>query len=120
MTIILTVGQDPNNILRTRSYDLTQAVSVNLVKVVAKLHDKKLISDETRENALMMGVITDFIKASKLVGVLQTQLSCSIDPRQYLIDVCNALNELKDAKLTEHANAMLKELGVSSGSTQQG
>lgn len=61
--------------------------------------------------------INGFTKASKLVHVLQSQLESSTNPRQYLIDVCNALNELKESRLTEHANAMLKELGTS---TQQG
>ncbi|XP_019853500.1 PREDICTED: uncharacterized protein LOC109582889 [Amphimedon queenslandica] len=112
-------GQDPRDILREKSFSLSQAISNNLAQVAGILHEKKLIPQQAKANVSILGV-QDYEKASRLVGVLEMQLSASDGNRQkYLIDVCNALNELKDTKLTEHANAMLKALGISSGSTQR-
>ncbi|XP_019863540.1 PREDICTED: uncharacterized protein LOC109592556 [Amphimedon queenslandica] len=112
-------GQDPRDILQEKSFSLSQAISNNLVQVAGILHKKKLIPQQAKANVSILGV-EDYEKASRLVGVLEMQLSASDGNRQkYLIDVCNALKELNNAKLTEHANAMLKELGISSGSTQQ-
>ena len=85
-----------------------------------KLNAKGLIPKQALDDISIVGY-SNYKKASILVGVLQTQLSCSMNHRQYLIDVCDVLlNDLVDKTLADHATDMLRELGISSGSTQQG
>uniref|UniRef100_A0A1X7SPM9 Uncharacterized protein n=1 Tax=Amphimedon queenslandica TaxID=400682 RepID=A0A1X7SPM9_AMPQE len=107
---------DPREILRAKSATLTDAISYNLEKVAVELNAKGLIP---KQDTSTVG-FDNYKKASILVGVLQTQLGCTKDPTQYLIDVCDVLlNNLVDKTLAGHAKDMLKELGISSGSTQQ-
>ena len=110
---------DPRSILRTNSAKLTGAISSNLVKVAVALFDEELIPENTKDKALLMG-LTDYEKASVLVGVLQKQLEASLDQRQYqyLIDICQVLKNLQDQTLESIANDMLQQLGANS--TQQG
>ena len=111
---------DPRSILRTNSAKLTEAISTNLDKVAVELFDKELIPKDTKDKALLKGLITDYAKASVLVGVLQSQLSVFPDQRQYqyLIDICQVLINLQDQTLKSIANDMLKQLGANN--TQQG
>ena len=109
---------DPRSILRTNSAKLTDAISSNLDKVAVVLFDKELIPEDTKDKALLKGLITDYAKASVLVGVLQKQLEASLDQRQYLIDICQVLINLQDQTLKSIANDMLEQLGANN--TQQG
>ena len=109
---------DPRSILRTNSAKLTDAISNNLDKVAVALLDKELIPKDTKDKTLLMGK-TPYVKASELVGVLQSQLSASLDQCQYLINICNVLKDLDGTK--DLAITMLQDLGVNvSDSTQQG
>ena len=109
---------DPRSILRTNSDKLTDAISGNLDKVAVALFDKELIPQQAKAKTLVMAT-TPYVKASELVGVLQSQLSASLDQRQYLIKICNVLKDLIGTK--DLAIAMLQQLGVNvSDSTQPG
>lgn len=109
---------DPGNILRKNSAKLTDAISSNLDKVAVVLFDEELIPKSAKDKTLLMGKIP-YVKASELVGVLQSQLSASLDQRQYLIKICNVLKDLIGTK--DLAITMLHQLGVNvSDSTQQG
>ena len=109
---------NPRSILRTNSAKLTEAISSNLDKVAVALLGKELIPKDTKDKTLLMGK-TPYVKASELVGVLQSQLSASLDQCQYLIKICNVLKDLDGTK--DLAITMLQELGVNvSDSTQQG
>ena len=109
---------DPRSILRTNSAKLTEAISSNLDKVAVALFDKELIPQQAKAKTLLMGK-TDYIKASELVGVLQSLLEASLDKCQYLIKICNVLKDLDGTK--DLARTMLQQLGVNvSDSIQPG
>ena len=54
--------------------------------------------------------ISDYTKASKLMSVLQRQLEVSLDPDQYLTDICHVLRQHQS--LTHFANSILQQLRV--------
>ena len=77
-----------------------------------------MIPQHVKDKALVIG-LDDYTKASRLMTVLQTQLSASLDQCQYLIDVCEVLKKLDGTK--DLARTMLQQLGVNvSDSIQQG
>ena len=60
---------------------------------------------------LVMGVMTDYTKASKLMSVLQRQLEVHSDPDQYLVNICNVLINQQQQTLTDIAISILQQLG---------
>ena len=60
---------------------------------------------------LLMGVMTDYTKASKLMSVLQRQLEVHSDPNQYLVNICNVLINQQQQTLTDIAISILQQLG---------
>ena len=60
---------------------------------------------------LIMGVVTDYTKASKLMSVLQRQLEAHSDPDQYLVNICNVLINQQQQTLTDIAISILQQLG---------
>ena len=109
---------DPREILRKNFTNLTNAISINLLPVAGALFAKELIPGGANGRTLVVG-ISDYIKASELMIVLQSLLEASSDQRQYLINVCNVLKDLVGTK--DLAITMLKQLGVNdSDSIQQG
>ena len=58
-----------------------------------------------------MGVMTDYTKAMKLMSVLRAQLESSLNPEQYLIDICHVLINQQHRTLTDIATSILHQLG---------
>ena len=83
---------------------------MNLDDVTNALYAKDLIPQQTREEMLVLGV-TDNKKASSLVLVLEQQLEASLNPEQYLIDICHVLINQQLDTLTDIATSILHELG---------
>ena len=52
--------------------------------------------------------ISHLLKSSQLVSVLQRQLEVSLNPEQYLIDICHVLI---NQQLTDIATSILHQLG---------
>ena len=55
--------------------------------------------------------VTDDKKSSKLVDVIEEQLESSLNPEQYLIDVCHVLINQQHRTLTDIATSILHQLG---------
>uniref|UniRef100_A0A1X7TT51 NACHT domain-containing protein n=1 Tax=Amphimedon queenslandica TaxID=400682 RepID=A0A1X7TT51_AMPQE len=57
--------------------------------------------------------ITNNEKSSKLVNVIEQQLKSSLNPEQYLIDICHVLINQQHRTLTDIATSILHQLGQS-------
>uniref|UniRef100_A0A1X7T002 NACHT domain-containing protein n=2 Tax=Amphimedon queenslandica TaxID=400682 RepID=A0A1X7T002_AMPQE len=104
---------NPKDILRTRSSKLIDDISQNLYKTTTQLHAKGLIPQQAVDDVLVMGVMTDYTKAMKLVNVIEKQLESSLNPEQYLIDICHVLINQQHCTLTDIATSILHQLGQS-------
>ena len=70
-----------------------------------------MIPQQALDDVLVMGVMTDYNKAMKLLRVIQGQLEASLTPDQYLIDICHVLINQQHQTLTDIANNILHQLG---------
>ena len=83
---------------------------MNLYNVTESLYAKELIPQQTKEEMHVLGV-TNTEKSSKLVNVIEQQLESSLDPEQYLIDICHVLINQQHRTLTDIATSILHQLG---------
>uniref|UniRef100_A0A1X7SX60 NACHT domain-containing protein n=1 Tax=Amphimedon queenslandica TaxID=400682 RepID=A0A1X7SX60_AMPQE len=104
---------NPKDILRTHSVKLTDGISQDLYKITTELHAKGLIPQHAVDDVLVMGVMTDYTKAMKLMSVLRGQLESSLEPEQYLINICHVLINQQHRTLTDIATSILHQLGQS-------
>ena len=70
-----------------------------------------MIPQQALDDVQVMGVMTDYNKAMKLLRVIQGQLEASLTPDQYLIDICNVLINQQHQTLTDIATNILHQLG---------
>ena len=66
---------------------------------------------ETVNHIQTAAAISDTMKSSQLVSVIQRQLESSLNPEQYLIDICHVLINQQHRTLTDIANSILHQLG---------
>uniref|UniRef100_A0A1X7TIP5 NACHT domain-containing protein n=1 Tax=Amphimedon queenslandica TaxID=400682 RepID=A0A1X7TIP5_AMPQE len=102
---------NPKDILRIHSVKLTDGISQNLDKITTELHAKGLIPQQAVDDILLMGVMTDYTKAMKLMSVLRGQLESSLNPEQCLINICHVLINQQYRTLTNVATSILHQLG---------
>uniref|UniRef100_A0A1X7TM96 NACHT domain-containing protein n=1 Tax=Amphimedon queenslandica TaxID=400682 RepID=A0A1X7TM96_AMPQE len=102
---------NPKDILRAHSVKLTDGISQNLYKITTELHAKGLIPQQTFDDVLVMGIMTDYTKAMKLMSVLEQQLESSDNPKQYLTSICHVL--IINHTLTDFATSISHQLGQS-------
>ena len=96
--------------LRIHSDKLVCAISTNLYNVADALYAKELIPQQTNEAMHVIGV-TNNEKSSKLMNVIEQQLKSSLNPEQYLIDICHVLINQQHRTLTDIATSILHQLG---------
>ena len=101
----------PNDLFRTHFADLSDAITPTLTSVTNVLYAKGLISFETYNDILTTKGDSDFVKSSKLVGVLQRQLKTHRDPYQYLVNICHVLSNQQHQRLREITTFILQQLG---------
>uniref|UniRef100_A0A1X7TU82 NACHT domain-containing protein n=1 Tax=Amphimedon queenslandica TaxID=400682 RepID=A0A1X7TU82_AMPQE len=107
------ITDNPKDILRTHSVKLTDAITTNLYRVTDALYAEGLIPLDTKENIQTVTGISDYRKSSQLVSVIQRQLESSLNPEQYLIDICHVLINQQHRTLTDIATSILHQLGQS-------
>ena len=105
------IPRSSSELLQVNSSKICDSISPVLYKVTDALYAKQLISLQTKEEMLIMGVMTDYTKASKLMSVLQRQLEVHSDPDQYLVNICNVLINQQQQTLTDIAISILQQLG---------
>uniref|UniRef100_A0A1X7SPT1 NACHT domain-containing protein n=1 Tax=Amphimedon queenslandica TaxID=400682 RepID=A0A1X7SPT1_AMPQE len=104
---------NPKDILRTHSVKLTDAITTNLYRVTDALYAEGLIPLDTKENIQTVIGISDYRKSSQLVSVIQRQLESSLNPEQYLTEMCRLLINQQHRTLTDIATSILHQLGQS-------
>ena len=97
-------------ILRTRYASLASIISTNLTQVTNALYAEKLIPMDTKEK-MLVEAIDSSTKASKLVHVIEKQLTTSQNCMQYLIDVCYVFVSQEPKALADISKAILHDLG---------
>uniref|UniRef100_A0A1X7TAY3 NACHT domain-containing protein n=1 Tax=Amphimedon queenslandica TaxID=400682 RepID=A0A1X7TAY3_AMPQE len=105
-------GNTPNDILRSHSSNLIDAISGDLLRVTNELHASRLIPKLLRQEMLVIG-IDSYTKSTKLVNVIEQQCESSLNPEQYLIDICHVLINQQHCTLTDIATSILHQLGQS-------
>ena len=83
---------------------------MDLYNVTNALYAKDLIPQQTKEDMHVLG-LADNKKASKLVNVIEQQLESSLNPEQYLIDICHVLKNQQHHTLIDIATSILHQLG---------
>ena len=101
----------PSELLRTHFADLTDAITPTLTSVTNVMYSKRLISFETYNDIITTKGDSDFVKSSKLVGVLQRQLKAHGDPQRYLVNICHVLRNQQHQRLREITTFILQQLG---------
>ena len=89
---------------------LVDAITNNLYRVTNGLYAKGLIPMET-VNHIQTATSSDVVKSGQLMSVLQKQLESSLNPEQYLIDICHVLINQQHRTLTDIATSILHKLG---------
>uniref|UniRef100_A0A1X7TBV4 NACHT domain-containing protein n=2 Tax=Amphimedon queenslandica TaxID=400682 RepID=A0A1X7TBV4_AMPQE len=107
-----TSGNTPSAVLRMNYATLVDAITNNLYRVTNGLYAKGLIPMETVNN-IQTSASSDVVKSSQLVSVMQRQSESSLNPDQYLIDICHVLINQQHRTLTDIATSILHQLGQS-------
>ena len=90
---------------------LVDAITNNLYRVTNGLYAKGLVSMETVNHVQTATGISNLLKSSQLVSALQKLLESSLNPEQYLIDICHVLINQQHPTLTDIATSILHQLG---------
>uniref|UniRef100_A0A1X7TIT1 NACHT domain-containing protein n=1 Tax=Amphimedon queenslandica TaxID=400682 RepID=A0A1X7TIT1_AMPQE len=107
-----TSGNTPSAILRMNYATLVDAVTNSLQKVTDALYAKELIPQQTKQEMLVLAV-DNYTKTANLMNVIEKQLESSLNPEQYLIDICHVLINQQHRTLTDIATSILHQLGQS-------
>ena len=83
-------------LLQLHSAKLADLIAPILYQVTNALHSKGLIELETKEEMFLMGVLTDYKKASQLMSALQRQLEGHSESDKYLINIYDTLITIED------------------------
>ena len=83
------------------------------MKITNDLYAEGLVTSGTKEKMLLMGVMTEYDKATMLMTAVEQQLESSLEPAQFLRDICRVLANQQHQTLTDIATIMLHQLGES-------
>uniref|UniRef100_A0A1X7TE79 Death domain-containing protein n=1 Tax=Amphimedon queenslandica TaxID=400682 RepID=A0A1X7TE79_AMPQE len=106
-----TTSGNPKDILRTHSDKLVHAIATDIERVTDALHAKRLISLDTKSEIYSLAGKNEAQKSGKLVHTVQVMLESSLNPEQYLIDICHVLINQQHHTLTDIATSILHQLG---------
>ena len=60
---------------------------------------------------MLVPAVDNYTKAANLMNVIEKQLESSLNPEQYLIDICHVLTNQQHRTLTDIATSILHQLG---------
>lgn len=83
-----------------------------MFRIADNLYARELIPTYSREEILYSHGQNDSDKARMLVKVIDLQLESSLNPNQYLADVCHVLINQRQRVADRIANDMLQQLGI--------
>ena len=86
---------------------ITSAITPSLIRVTGKLYAAGLIGHVLNDE-MINGRDIDSKKAVKLVNELQRALDNSLNPEQYLNDICRVLRDVGERQITDIVNILSK------------
>ncbi|XP_019862402.1 PREDICTED: uncharacterized protein LOC109591029 [Amphimedon queenslandica] len=108
-----TLEGDPKGILRDHSGKLVDAIAVDVIRIANELHSANGLIPQQTKQEMLVGAVDNYAKSSKLVNVIQQLLGASLNPKQYLINICHVLIDQQHCILRDIATSMLHQLGQS-------
>ena len=89
----------------------SDAISENLSLVTNELCSEKMISHHKKRQILTTAGLSNYDKSTNLVMFIESELEASLNPDQYLIDICRVLIRQENQTLISVASSMLQQLG---------
>ena len=96
---------------REHSADITQCISLDVMRVTDRLFAAKVIPEALRNEISTVLGLDDYKKANKLTVHIQNTLSSHSNPIEYLTDVCYALFLIDNETLKSILISILNKLG---------
>ena len=101
----------PRELFRQHSADITQCISLDVIRVADRLFAAKVIPKQLRNEVSNVTGLDDYRKANKMTVHIQNTLSSHSNPTEYLTDLCYALFLIENESLKHFLISILKELG---------
>ena len=96
---------------RQHSADITQCISLDVIRVADRLFAAKVISEQLRNEVSNVTGLDDYRKANKMTVHIQNTLSSHSNPTEYLTEVCYALFHIENESLKDFLISILNKLG---------
>ena len=101
----------PRELFRQHSADITQCISLDVIRVADRLFAAKVIPEQLRNEVSTVLGIDNYSKASRLMGNIHNTLKTHQDPTEYLTEVCYALFHIENESLQHFLISILNNLG---------
>ena len=101
----------PKELFREHSADITQRISLDVVRVADRLFAAKVIPEQLRNEVSNVTGLDDYRKANRMTIHIQNTLSSHSNPIEYLTSVCYALFYIENELLKSILISILNKLG---------
>ncbi|XP_019859195.1 PREDICTED: uncharacterized protein LOC105314737 [Amphimedon queenslandica] len=101
----------PRDLFREHSADITQCISLDVIRVADRLFAAKVIPEALRNRISTVLGLDGYEKANRITIHIQNTLSSHSNPIEYLTDVCYALFRLENEILKHFLISILNKLG---------
>ena len=108
---ILCIGDSSVEIFQSYSSRLADAISDNLIRVINELSSASLIPLHKKREIITTTGLSDYNKSTNLVMFIESELDASLNPGQFLIDICHVLINQQHQRLKNIATSILQQLG---------
>ena len=98
-------------IFQSYSSRLADAISDNLIRVINELSSASLIPPHKKREIITTTGLSDYNKSTNLVMFIESELDASLNPDQFLIDICHVLINQQHQTLKNIATSILQQLG---------
>ena len=101
----------PRELFRQHSADITQCISLDVIRVADRLFAAKVIPEQLRNRMSTVLGLDDYEKANKMTVHIQNTLSSHSNPTEYLTNLCYALFHIENESLKHFLISILYKLG---------
>ena len=96
---------------RQHSADITNCISLDVIRVADRLFAAKVIPKQLRNEVSNVTGLDDYRKANKITVHIQDTLSSHLNPTEYLTEVCCGLFLIDNESLKYFLISILNKLG---------
>ncbi|XP_019863323.1 PREDICTED: uncharacterized protein LOC109592270 [Amphimedon queenslandica] len=101
----------PRDLFREHSADITQCISLDVIRAADRLFAAKVIPEALRNEISTVLGLNDYKKANQLTVHIQNTLGSHLNSTEYLTDVCYALFHIDNEPLKHFLISILNKLG---------